>query len=153
MYYCCFFGRTTTERARRCSSIPRQKPNRFNRSSDAPNKSPSNFDSLPLRKFSQNATLPRSNYTQPQRGFSLDRRREPKEAVEIEMDPMLLVNTPILCNKYVVGKNDGFTGKIPGKGKHTPISFFFKCWSDVVCCSAHFLALAEANRKKSRRSA
>ncbi|KAJ8917299.1 hypothetical protein NQ315_002317 [Exocentrus adspersus] len=43
---------------------------------------------------------------------SLDRRK----LAEIEVDPVLLANTAILCNKYVVGKNDGFARSIPGKG-------------------------------------
>lgn len=44
------------------------------------------------------------------------------------MDPILLDNTPILCNKYVVGKNEGFVGPIPGKGKSTLDSIFYRCY-------------------------
>lgn len=132
----------TSERARRSSSLPRQKSSRFNRNSNNINKSPKNFDTSgpPVRKLSHNSTLPRNNCPQNHRGFSLDRKREVKDTVEIEMDPILLDNTPILCNKYVVGKNGGFTGPIPGKGKSTLVSFFLSMlsrlvWSSKACNS------------------
>lgn len=34
--------------------------------------------------------------------------------VEIELDPIVLAKTPILCNKYVVGQHGGFSNKVPG---------------------------------------
>lgn len=124
-YY--YFYRITIERTRRASSLPRQKPSRFNRPSNNVNRISRNFDgpSSPSRKISTNSTLPRTTNPQNNRGFSLDRKREPRDTVEIEMDPILLDNTPILCNKYVVGKNEGFVGPIPGKGKSIPDSFLW----------------------------
>ncbi|CAH1118689.1 unnamed protein product [Phaedon cochleariae] len=66
------------------------------------------------RKISQvNHSTP--NHVYPQRGYSLDRKRATKD-VEIELDPISLDNSSILCNRYVIGKNDGFAKKIPGKG-------------------------------------
>lgn len=115
----------TSERARRSSSVPRQRSGKFTRSPDTTNRTPRNFESIgpPVRKTVHNSTLARTNYPHNQRAFSLDRKKEPREIVEIEMDPMLLANTPILCNKYVVGKNEGFARTIPGKGNGTPVFF------------------------------
>lgn len=126
--------RTTKERARRSSSLPRQKYSRFNRATDHLGKPFRNIDKFgPLeRKSSQNTTSSKTNYSNNQRGFSLDRKREPKETVEIEMDPILLDNTPILCNKYVVGKNEGFVGPIPGKGKSTLDFIFYRCCLNLL---------------------
>ncbi|XP_050300144.1 uncharacterized protein LOC126738749 isoform X2 [Anthonomus grandis grandis] len=75
----------------RGASVPNSRPNRFSE----PTKS---------------ATNHRVNNL-PARGSSLDR----KKVKEMEVDPMLLANTPILCNKYVIGADDIFTGKIPAR--------------------------------------
>lgn len=111
--------RMASERARRSCSLPRSRPNRFIRSSDGSNRSPRNFDNE--KKIGPHATLPKANHHHNQRGYSLDRKKETKDTVEIEMDPIILDRTPILCNKYVVGRNYGFVGTIPGKGKSIPV--------------------------------
>ncbi|XP_057664215.1 uncharacterized protein LOC130898746 isoform X1 [Diorhabda carinulata] len=70
------------------------------------------------RKISRTSTISNhnpQNHIPPLRGYSLDRKKSVKETA-IELDPMLLDNTPILFNKYVVGKDGGFTRTIPGKG-------------------------------------
>lgn len=117
---------------KRSSSVPRQKSS---------HKTTGNHETFgpPIRKSSHNSTLPRPTYPQNQRSSSLEKRREPRDAVEIEMDPILLANTPILCNKYVVGKNGGFAGTIPGKGKGIPDFFSYVCCPMSVCCSCSFV--------------
>lgn len=112
--------RATKERARRSSSLPRQKPYRFNRVSDTFNRPIKNGDTvgLSMSKFSRNPSFPR-NSANNHSSFPVDRKKEHIENLEIEMDPIALDNTPILCNKYVVGRNEGFIGTIPGKGKST----------------------------------
>lgn len=90
------------EAVRRGSTLPKARPTRI--SETTPPKA-------------------RNNYMSSPRGNSLDRRKFQKD-VEIEMDPILLANTPILCNKYVVGKNDGFARSIPGKGKMAPVIIY-----------------------------
>lgn len=47
--------------------------------------------------------VPKAMPPPQQKGGSLDRRR--KHDV-IELDPVILTKTPILCNRYVIGKND-----------------------------------------------
>ncbi|KAJ8984159.1 hypothetical protein NQ317_017811, partial [Molorchus minor] len=59
------------------------------------------------RHLQHNSTLPRPNIASHSKINSLDRKKLPPD-VEIDMDPALLANTPILCNKYVVGKDGGF---------------------------------------------
>ncbi|KAJ8953700.1 hypothetical protein NQ314_007309 [Rhamnusium bicolor] len=88
------------EVSRRGSVVPRARPSRL---SDV---------TPPKIRQNQNSIQSRPNSVQNAKGNSLDRRK----LQEIEMDPILLANTPILCNKYVVGKNDGFARSIPGKG-------------------------------------
>lgn len=110
--------RATKERARRSSSLPRQRPYRLNR--DTFNRPIKNGDTvgLSMSKFSRNPSIPR-NYANNNSSFPVDRKKEHLENWEFEMDPIVLDNTPILCNKYVVGRNEGFIGTIPGKGKST----------------------------------
>lgn len=39
--------------------------------------------------------------------------------MELELDPIVLAKTPILCNKYVVGQQGGFTNNVPGIQSYT----------------------------------
>ncbi|XP_050511171.1 uncharacterized protein LOC126887620 isoform X1 [Diabrotica virgifera virgifera] len=88
-------------------TLPRTRTSRFQRNDDKE------------RKVSRTSTVsspnPQNHTPNTPRGYSLDRKRPTRDVV-IEMDPMLLDNTPILFNKYVVGKDGGFTRMIPGKG-------------------------------------
>lgn len=87
------------------------RPNKFNRTTGY----------ATPRNLSRTSNEVRPSVSQiPRMANTLDRRRSPRDTT-IEMDPILLENTPILCNKYVVGKNDGFTRTIPGKGNSPPI--------------------------------
>ncbi|XP_018561542.1 uncharacterized protein LOC108903740 isoform X2 [Anoplophora glabripennis] len=85
---------------RRGSTLPRVRGGRLSE-----NNPPKN-----VLNSSQNRV---NHLQQTPKGNSLDRKRFQRD-VEIEMDPILLAHTPILCNKYVVGKNDGFARSIPG---------------------------------------
>ncbi|XP_044260312.1 uncharacterized protein LOC123008529 [Tribolium madens] len=77
----------------RGSSLPRMRPSQISRFSDS---------SVP-----QN----RRKSSQTRKSGSLDRR---KDHDMIEMDPIILAKTPILCNKYVVDKNEITSNNIPG---------------------------------------
>nr|CAH7766884.1 unnamed protein product [Callosobruchus chinensis] len=90
--------------SRRSTSVPRVRPNKYNRTTGY----------ATPKNLSQHPSQPRANnLAQPRVANSLDRRNRD---VAIEMDPILLDNTPILCNKYVIGKDEGFARAIPGKG-------------------------------------
>ncbi|XP_030755241.1 uncharacterized protein LOC115881747 isoform X2 [Sitophilus oryzae] len=86
----------------RGSSLP-SRPNRFTESS------------APSRKFSAKDRNHRQNSV-GQRGGSLDRKKyeNQQKEKEVDVDPTLLAKTPILCNRYVVGRNDAFSSKVPG---------------------------------------
>uniref|UniRef100_A0AAR5PXI8 Potassium channel domain-containing protein n=1 Tax=Dendroctonus ponderosae TaxID=77166 RepID=A0AAR5PXI8_DENPD len=79
--------------------------------------------SLPNRpsRFSEPATPARKHPYQKhnnfQRSDSLDRKKfaAVQKEREVELDPMLLGGTPILCNRYVVGKHDAFANNIPAR--------------------------------------
>ncbi|XP_076255581.1 potassium two pore domain channel subfamily K member galene isoform X2 [Rhynchophorus ferrugineus] len=71
--------------------------------------------SAPSRKSSAGQKNQRQDNFQ--RGGSLDRRKldNRQKDNEVDVDPTLLAKTPILCNKYVVGTNDAFKSKVPGR--------------------------------------
>ncbi|CAH1961863.1 unnamed protein product [Acanthoscelides obtectus] len=108
--------------SRRSTSVPRVRPNKYNRTTGY----------ATPRNLSQNPNQLRVNsLAQPRVPNSLDRRNRD---VAIEMDPIVLDNTPILCNKYVIGKGEGFARTIPGKGKRSPDFLLF----DVLFCVLSF---------------
>ncbi|RZC36748.1 uncharacterized protein BDFB_006922 [Asbolus verrucosus] len=72
-------------------SLPRMRPPQNPRSSDA---------SAPLRKS------PSTSRQHAPKGGSLDRRKYQRNMEVIELDPIILAKTPILCNKYVMDKNE-----------------------------------------------
>ncbi|KAH0808885.1 hypothetical protein GEV33_013907 [Tenebrio molitor] len=76
----------------RGSSLPRMRPSQAPRFSD-----PSSRKSSGVSKSG-----------------SLDRRRSHKSTEMIELDPVLLAKTPILCNRYVVDQNEIVSNNIPG---------------------------------------
>ncbi|KAG5880696.1 hypothetical protein JTB14_024268 [Gonioctena quinquepunctata] len=91
----------------RSSSVPRMRYNK-NRNSE-------NSNQRKISHLSTASTPYQVNQIHHPRGYSLDRKQYPRDT-EIEMDPIALDNSSIFCNKYVVGKNDGFARTIPGKG-------------------------------------
>lgn len=64
--------------------------------------------SVPRRKYSQ------TRQSGSGKSGSLDRRKNHQSSEIIELDPILLAKTPILCNKYVVDKNEITSNNIPG---------------------------------------
>ncbi|XP_074039791.1 potassium two pore domain channel subfamily K member galene isoform X2 [Leptinotarsa decemlineata] len=89
----------------RSSSVPRPRSSKWNRDSE-------NSNNRKISHISTTSSQFQGNHVQ-HRGHSLDRKRHLRD-IEIELDPILLDNSSILCNKYVVGKNDGFARTIPG---------------------------------------
>lgn len=79
-------------------------------------------ETLPSRKVNETSTLPRANNDHYLRNNTLDKKRD---YTEINMDPAL-INTPILCNRYVVGKNYGFPETTTNKGNIYFKSFRWK---------------------------
>ncbi|KAJ8940000.1 hypothetical protein NQ318_012922 [Aromia moschata] len=89
------------EVCRRGPPLSRNRPNRLSEVTP------------PKTRQLQNSTSNRAPNSLPHpKSNSLDRKKSPRD-LEIELDPVLLANTPILCNKYVVGKNDGFVAASP----------------------------------------
>lgn len=77
--------------------MPRIRPSQQSRYSDT---------TAPKRR------VPSSN-RQP-RGGSLDRRREPNNIIPT-LEPFVVANTPVLCNKYVVNQREPTVNHNPGK--------------------------------------
>ncbi|KAF5303268.1 hypothetical protein FQA39_LY10007 [Lamprigera yunnana] len=80
--------------ARGLSVPPRARPSQQSRSSD---------NTVSPRKTQQASRLPR--------GGSLDRRRGPKY-LENSLEPMILANTPVLCNRYVIDLEEPTVNRI-----------------------------------------
>lgn len=91
---------------------------------------PDDFGTAP--QLSRGASLPNrpSRFSEPspkkhpyqkhnnfQRSDSLDKKKfaAVQKEREVELDPMILGDTPVLCNRYVVGKHDAFANNIPGR--------------------------------------
>ncbi|XP_060533255.1 uncharacterized protein LOC132706131 isoform X2 [Cylas formicarius] len=96
------YGNDTRENKalhKRGSSLP-SRPNRF---------------STNRRSQTANHEVPLPGDFRSARGGSLDNKKSgkaPRDAA-IDLDPALLDNTPVLCNKYVVG-NDVIANNVPG---------------------------------------
>ncbi|KAJ3651694.1 hypothetical protein Zmor_017715 [Zophobas morio] len=86
----------------RGSSLPRMRPSQVSRFSDS--------SVPPPRRKSPSVNRQSTN----SKTGSLDRRRSQKSMEIIELDPIILAKTPILCNKYVVDKNEIASNNIPG---------------------------------------
>lgn len=75
--------------------------------------------SLPNRpsRFSHGNSLPkgRTNPNHERQVIYKEEGKPPQQkSKEVEVDPAALSDTPILCNRYVVGKKDALSNHVPG---------------------------------------
>lgn len=118
------FSRYLDDSYPRNLTLPRTRSGRFQRSQDAQRK---------ISRISSASSPPvQQNHAPPPRGYSLDRKKSTTKDYGMELDPISIDNTPILFNKYIVGKDGGFDRMIPGKGKIS--SFLF--WTNILVLDA-----------------
>lgn len=90
----------------RGSSLPRLRPSQISNFSDSSVPSPNQKNTKSLS--------PPPSQSVPRKATSSDRRKSQGRVEMIELDPILLSKTPILCNRYVLDKNEMLSNTIPG---------------------------------------